>query len=65
MAVFGWLVLLLITVLVTMWVFAALIGTSALSGKVGKPLHLLLLIPVAFWWLTLSSVPFTIVVGGV
>jgi hypothetical protein len=65
MAIFGWLVLLLITVLITIWVGMALVGSKLWSGKVDKPLYLLLLIPVAFWWLTLSSVPFTIIVGGV
>ncbi len=61
MAIFGWLILLLITLISTVWCMAAAYGCLALTGKI-KGALILFAVPALLWWATVVNFPFVMAV---
>ena len=61
MAVFGWLVLVAISVYVSfVCAFIALFGGEEFSGAKGLGALFVIIIPILLWWLVIYTSPFTL-----
>ena len=61
MAIFGWLILLFISISTTVWFLVAVYIEIKFTGKVSGGAVLVALIPSCFWAVTLLNIPFLIV----
>jgi len=64
MVLFGWLVLLVASLLSTVWVLVGIFVSKGFSGRVEKGFLVLAIIPAILWYITLNNVPFVIVSAG-
>lgn len=64
MVLFGWLVLLVMSLLTTFWVLAGMFVSHGFGGKVEKGFLILAIIPAVLWYITLNNMPFVMVSAG-